>query len=231
MKGTANIAFRFGVDQADKLRACGDLRRNTANLYCTVWTPIKLPTWDRLSQLCLNIRTSDREWAFFKADRQAAYKKLPLAPEHQRLAMVALRDPVTDEWKASPPKALLFGATSAVLHYNCFPRLLAALVNMTFGITISGYFDDFGALAPEELADLASSTFERFSDSPNIRLKASKTKVGAKMVFLGLKGSFPRPSNSMTLKIPLRGKRGETGPHRSPGSSKPEPSPSQKPNQ
>ena len=43
--GSVNIAFRFGVDQADKLRACDDLEHNEVNLYCTVWTPIKLATW------------------------------------------------------------------------------------------------------------------------------------------------------------------------------------------
>ena len=58
-----NIAFRFGVDQADKLRACDDLKRNHVNLHCTVWTPIKLPTWGHISQMCLNIRTSDKKWA------------------------------------------------------------------------------------------------------------------------------------------------------------------------
>ena len=36
-KGTTIVEFRFGADQADKLRAFDDLRRNTVNLYCTVW--------------------------------------------------------------------------------------------------------------------------------------------------------------------------------------------------
>ena len=53
-KGRTNIAFRFGVTQGGKLRACDDLRRNCVNLRRTVWTPIKLPTWGHISQMCPN---------------------------------------------------------------------------------------------------------------------------------------------------------------------------------
>ena len=58
--GTAGVAFRLGVDQAEKLRDCDDLRRNTVNLYCAAWTPTKIPMWGHISQLCLNVKTSDR---------------------------------------------------------------------------------------------------------------------------------------------------------------------------
>ena len=85
-----------------------------------------------------------------------------MAPEHQRPAMVAPRDPLTSAWVAFRPKALLFGSTSAVLHYNCFSRLLSVMANRIFGIPIIGYFDDFGPLVPEESADLALETFDRF---------------------------------------------------------------------
>ena len=40
----ANFAFRFGVEQNGKLRACGDLRQNMVNLCTSVYTPITLPT-------------------------------------------------------------------------------------------------------------------------------------------------------------------------------------------
>ena len=43
-RGSTDISFRFAVDQADKLRACGDIENNHVNLYCSVRTPIKLPT-------------------------------------------------------------------------------------------------------------------------------------------------------------------------------------------
>ena len=201
--GPVNIAFRFGVEQADKLRACDDLKHNEVNLHCTVWTPIKLPTWDHIAQMCLNIRHKRVPWEFFKTDHEAAYKQLPLRPEHTRLAFVALRDPLTSRWMAFPPKALLFGATSAVLHYNCFSRLLAILANRIFGIPLIGYFDDFGALVPSKVGRRALHTFEQFCNSLGITLKKTKTDRGRRIVFLGLLGNFPAPCNRMLLSIDL----------------------------
>ena len=153
--------------------------------------------------MCLDVKEDLREWSFFKADHQAAYKQLPMDPDHHNLAMVALRNPETGEWVAFPPKALLFGAVAAVLHYNCFSRLLSVIFNKIFGIPLIGYFDDFGALVPSKLAPLALKTFERFCDILGIQLKVSKTECSNSLVFLGMKGTFPKPTNGMLLHIEL----------------------------
>ena len=50
-----NIAFRFGVRQLGKLRACDNVKHNTTNLYFRTVTPIKLPTWGHIAQICLII--------------------------------------------------------------------------------------------------------------------------------------------------------------------------------
>ena len=78
-----NIAFRFGVEQGNKLRACDDLKHNWANLACSVWTPITLPTWDHVAQTALNLRSHNLDWEFFKADHASAYKNPP-APTRTR---------------------------------------------------------------------------------------------------------------------------------------------------
>ena len=136
--GSVKISLRLGVDQADKPRACDDLKHNGANLYLAVWTPIKLPTWDHIAQMCLNVRPSKKSWGFFKADHEAACAQLPMRPEHANLAMVAIRDPITSLRAAFPPRALLFGATSEVLRYSCFARLSAVLFDRIFGIPSVG---------------------------------------------------------------------------------------------
>ena len=68
---SVNTAFRFGVDQSDKLRACDDLENNEVDIYCTVWTPIKLPIWGHIAQMRLNVRPSEKSWGFFNADHEA----------------------------------------------------------------------------------------------------------------------------------------------------------------
>ena len=103
-KGRADIAFRFGATQGDKLRARDDLRHNCVNLRCTVWTPIKLPTWGHISQMCLNIRGFRKKWAFFKADHESAYKQLPMSPERTNLGLIAIRNPTSCKWMDFPPE-------------------------------------------------------------------------------------------------------------------------------
>ena len=99
-----------------------------------------------------------------------------MMPEHTNLAFVALRNPLTSSWMAFHPKALLFGDTSEVLHYNCPPRLPAVLFNRIFGIQSIGYFDDFGALVPGNVGRRALRTSERFCITLGITLKKTKTE-------------------------------------------------------
>ena len=204
-KGKTNIAFRFDVDLADKVRARDDHRRNTANihLHCTVWAPIKLPTRDHISHMSLNIRHTQRKWAFSKSDHEAAYKQLPTTPDHTNLALVALKSPTAGRRMASPPRALLFGAESSVLHYDCFPRLISAIFNNIFGIPLMVEFEDCGALIPKNRAGRALRTIVQFCEILGIRLKLKKTEPDARIAFLGLQGTAPQATNDMLLTIKL----------------------------
>ena len=123
-----NVAFRFAVIQPDKIRDCDDLKYGLVNRCCAADTPIKLPTWGRIGELCLRIRHTNRPWAFFRADRKAAYKHLALNPDHAGLCAVALRCPTDLEWYGFFPRALLFGAVAAVLRYNIFSRKISLVV-------------------------------------------------------------------------------------------------------
>ena len=175
--GSNNIAFRFGAGHADELRAFGDLKNNHVNLYCSVWAPIKLPTWGHITQMCLGNKSGHREWSFFKADREDAYKQLPMGPMRRNLGMVSFRNPVAGEWVAFPPKELLFGEVSEALHYNCFARLLSVLFSRIFGIPLIGYFDGPGALVPSKPAPIALRTSERFCEILFILRKVAKPNV------------------------------------------------------
>ena len=48
----ANPAFRFGVQQGQKLRAVDDLKRSATNDATFVATPMNLPSWDHIAQMC-----------------------------------------------------------------------------------------------------------------------------------------------------------------------------------
>ena len=161
--GKYNIAFRFGAEQAAKLRACDDLRRSLANSACSVLTPIQLASWGHLAQLCRRSCGESRDWALLNADHEAAYKQLPTRPSEQAREIIASKRPVTGKWLGFASIALVFGATAALLRYNVFSRLIAALVNRLLGIPLICFFDDFAALAPRLLANKAMSGFPAFA--------------------------------------------------------------------
>ena len=198
-----NIAFRFGVEQADKLRACDDLRHSMTNLACVVLTPIKLASWDHVAEMCSQIREPNRDWHFFKADHEAAYKQLPIDEGHAKLAVIALRSPHDHKWYGFMSRTLMFGAISAVLHYNVFSRILAELACRIFGLPMLSYFDDFGALLPAEIAKQGLLTFSRMCTLLGIKLKLQKSEVGPAITFLGLLGTFPSKEGGMDLTVSL----------------------------
>ena len=198
-----NAAFRFPVSQLGKTRACDDLKYGRVNPCASDATPTKLPTWDHISQMCLGVSDSAAPWSFFKADRESAYKNLPLKPDQAPLCVVTLRSPGDGLWYGFAPKTLLSGASAAVRHYNCFSRIIAVLINLIFGLPTINYFDDFGCLPPTSLVDEGLALFTRFCALLGIRLKAKKTEVGRDVTFLGLRGSFPGPDTDMSLRIDL----------------------------
>ena len=82
----------------------------------------------------------------------AAYKFLPLRPSDSQFAAIALWNPDGENWYVCFPRAHLFGSTAAVLHYNCFSRLLTALLTRLLTLPIFGHFGDFGFYTLEETA-------------------------------------------------------------------------------
>ena len=74
-----NYAFRFGVAQGSKLRACDDLQHSRANLSCVIATPIKLVSWGHVSELCRRARSSKCDWHLTKADLRPHAGRFPCA--------------------------------------------------------------------------------------------------------------------------------------------------------
>ena len=199
--GAPDAAFRFSVVQDKEIRPCNDLRRNLTNVCTAILTPITLPARDHLSEIDKALYRTLRDWSFIKGDHASAYKQLPLDPARANLTVVALRHPQTGLWMAFVPKVLLFGSISAVLHYNCFSRCLAILMNKCFGAPMVSYFDDFGSFIPKELAQAALDTFSGCLAELKSDLNNDKSDLCSELKFLGLTGNFPQVSSGMRLRI------------------------------
>ena len=97
------------------------------NLACSAATPIKLASWGHLSELCRMVAHAKRDWHFFKADQEAAYKPPPLEWGQSNVAAVALLRPTNGRWYGFISRTLMFGAVSAALRYSVSPALYPSL--------------------------------------------------------------------------------------------------------
>ena len=145
-----NPAFRFSAAQADKNRACDDLRRALTNRACAVLTPIKLVSRDHVSEIANRFSELELFRDFFKCDRKSAYKALPVAPAETRLAVIALKSPGGNKFYAFVSRTLLFGSAASVLRYNIFARIVTELFARIFGIPLISFFGDFGDMVPRD---------------------------------------------------------------------------------
>ena len=115
--GDTNVAFRFATLQIDKIRACGDFKYGRINLACPVRSPTTLPTWGHIGQLCLGVLESAMDWGSSRPITQWPIR-IPLSPDQANACVVALRSPVGGRRYGFLPRALLVGASAAVLRYN-----------------------------------------------------------------------------------------------------------------
>ena len=147
-----------------------------------------------------------------KADREAAYKKLPIDPSDQPFVEIALRRPSDGKWSGFTTRTLVFGAVAAVLHYNFFPRAITAVINRAFGVPMVFFFDDFAALVQLIMVDKALEVFSKFLQLVGIGLKTGKSSACNQIPFLGLLGSSPCSSNGFQLSISLTPEKREKWP-------------------
>ena len=187
-----NISFRFGDLQADKLRACDDLKHSMANLACSVHTPMQLVSWDHLEQLSRTLTSNGGDWYLFKEDREAAYKQLPLDVNDQRHTILALRHPPTGRWFGFVARTLIFGSIDAVLRYNVFSRLIASLDNRCLGLPLVAYFDDFAAIIRACLGEDSLRVFTEFCPPPRYTAQAGKVTDRKR-------GGFPRATWHLSI--------------------------------
>ena len=146
-------------------------------------TPIKLVSWGHLAELSNLVNSGRRDWAFFKADHDAAYKQLPTEARHSQLAVIALRSPSDKRGYGSIIRAMVFGAVADVLHYNVLSRKISEIPTQLFGAPLRCFFDDFGAMVPGGISEIALKTLSLFCPNLGIKLKIAKSEFGRMVTF------------------------------------------------
>ncbi|CAE7739579.1 unnamed protein product [Symbiodinium sp. CCMP2592] len=180
-------AKRFGVRQRDKLRPIDDLAANGANSAFAACDKLTLRAFDELVWCATYIMRvlvqkgavhlvlscgrvisgplhdfwkikTDRARPLLKTiDLKAAYKQLPLHPEHRRFCVVALKHPDSGQVRGYASRVLPFGASGSVTCFNRVARLIQRILQEAW-ILNCNYFDDFPVLELSALSGSADST-------------------------------------------------------------------------
>ena len=121
-------------------------------------------------------------------------------PDRAKLCAVALRNPADNRRFGLLPRALLYGAVAAVLHYNIFSRILAVINDIFPGFPAANYFDDYGFPLPESLVRMGCRIFRAVCGQAGVIItKKKKTEVSRHLDFLVTMRTSPSPETDIPL--------------------------------
>ena len=93
-------------------------------------------------------------------DMTNAYKQIAIHESQTRFVVIVVWHPALNRWVFVIVRALAFGLTGAVLHFNRVPAFIVALCRRWFAIAIQNFYDDFRII---ELAFARGSGFKMFA--------------------------------------------------------------------
>ena len=124
------------------------------------------------------------------------------------MAYIVLFNPTDNCRYAWRPLALLFGPTTAVLHYNTFSRLCSALVMRILAIPVVAFYEDFGFPIDHEIAREGMRAFVSLAPLLGLGIKmGKKTSIDNDSIYLASRGISPSPNSNIRLIISPSGDR------------------------
>jgi len=201
------VLFRFGVVQgvkangAPKVRAVDNMswahcagrrskkrvKAHSVNGFCAVPERVKHDHLDELAaSMKLFLLWMGTLPGLFKADVSAAFRRIPLRPDHAWAAGVVYRqgNSVWVSWH----KACMFGATSSVYNWERIGALLTSIIIRVLNICLFRYVDDLFAaerLESMEHAMQCVARLVRLLLGPD-SMDEKKLQFGAKLDILGI---------------------------------------------
>ncbi|CAE7816372.1 unnamed protein product, partial [Symbiodinium sp. KB8] len=108
-------------------------------------------------------------------DLKAAYKQYAIHPTHRAFNLVALMTPEGDECKLFEGRALPFGATSSVIHFNRVSRLLWR-IGIALMLPWGNFYDDFPVMSPKIVADNTMCTMKTLMQLLGVKCSLDKLR-------------------------------------------------------
>ena len=121
-------------------------------------------------------------------DLPDAYRGVPLHPADARMAIVAFWSTEAGGWRFAISRAMLFGLSAAVIHFNRKPTLAVAAVRRFGGVAAAAFFDDIVRLASHSSENSDGSFLETVLNGMGASPSQSKSvPLGQSRVWIGVK--------------------------------------------
>ena len=213
---------RFVAHQADgKKRLIDDGRRGHQNEWAAVRETIYTISVDFVPAIASAVASAaqrtaadgdDLEWAdvlLSTADLPDAFRGLPIIPDDQRAAVVAIWHPAQREWMFTIMDGCPFGLGVVVVHFNRYPTLVVAAARRIFAMFVAAYFDDCVQVEPQLFAESAGQLFLGILQAFGTPPEPSKYHaMAAHRVFLGTSMTVLREAGQTAVVIaPRQGTR------------------------
>ena len=141
-------------------------------------------------------------------DLRAAYKQFPLSPKSRALSVLVLKNPVSKEVACFEAKALPFGGTASVVHFNRAARLLWA-IGQHLHVCWLNFFDDYPILTPRVLAASTKQTLKALVDLLGFDCSWEKWQdFSTRAAMLGVEVDL---SDVASVGVRIRNKEGRAG--------------------
>jgi hypothetical protein len=205
------LARRFSREQGVKpngevkLRAVDDLTANGVNAAAQASGKNTCDSIDMLAKCAVMIKTSGRRPAFWKADIDAAFRRIPLKADQSWAAGVAFMH--NGVAMAAKHHALMFGSLGSVHGWDRQGALLCHLGRRILGLPLFRYVDDFFGAEEEGLEDHAMQCFARLVRAVlgPTAIKQEKLECGTQLEVLGLSVSY----DNQGLRVRVSDKKAE----------------------
>ena len=154
---------RFEVVQKNKVRGVDSATSNGINMATVVMEKLELPSTVANVAVIkwLRSRLPDKPLRGWVLDEHRAYRQVPIAPDHRKWSVVALKDPSTGKVAFFVMVGHSFGLVSAVYNYNRRSAAITDVLRRVFSVAAFNFYDDKYGFEPEDTAASAFALAEK----------------------------------------------------------------------
>lgn len=171
------VSPRFPTVQGGKTRVIDDMTFSCINCCVGSVEKLELQSVDSIATLIRSLMKKgigDLEGRTY--DLEAAYRQLPVHPDHRKFVVVSIYDPHAGTPRCYQLATIPFGAVTAVYSFLRVAASLNHIVSSLLKIPLTSYFDDFTVLSRKGMTVSTNLVVTTLFQVLGMRLSSSERK-------------------------------------------------------